>query len=101
MGVFFNPNNKLMQEAFLSRIYIDKSLLIEKLNDLLDTNDKFLCVSRPRRFGKSMATNMLAAYYSRGCDSREVFSKLKISKVENWEKNLNAFNVIQIDLILH
>lgn len=98
MGVFFNPNNKLMQEAFLSRIYIDKSLLIEKLNDLLDTNDKFLCVSRPRRFGKSMATNMLAAYYSRGCDSRTVFSKLKISKVENWEKNLNAFNVIQIDL---
>ncbi len=98
MGVFFNPSNRLMKQDVQSKIYIDKSLLIKELNALINTNDNFLCVSRPRRFGKSMASNMLAAYYSKGCDSKDIFSKLKISKEENWQENLNAFNVIQMDL---
>lgn len=87
-----------MKQDVQSKIYIDKSLLIKELNALINTNDNFLCVSRPRRFGKSMASNMLAAYYSKGCDSKDIFSKLKISKEENWQENLNAFNVIQMDL---
>lgn len=98
MGVFFNPSNRLMKQDVQSKIYIDKSLLIKELNALINTNDNFLCVSRPRRFGKSMASNMLAAYYSKGCDSKDIFSRLKISKEENWQENLNAFNVIQMDL---
>lgn len=98
MGTFFNPGNKLLQQDVRSPIYIDKSLLIQETNKLLGTNGNFLCVSRPRRFGKSMASNMLAAYYSRGCDSKEIFSKLKIAQSESWEENLNAFHVIQMDL---
>lgn len=98
MGIFFNPKNNLMLRDLKSEIYIDKSLLILETNKLLGTNGNFLCVSRPRRFGKSMASNMLAAYYSKGCDSKDIFSKLKISKVENWQENLNRFNVIQMDL---
>mgnify|MGYP002626273602 CR=1 FL=1 len=98
MGTFFNPKNKLMLRDLRSEIYIDKSLLIAEANKLLGTSGNFLCVSRPRRFGKSMASNMLAAYYSKGCDSKDIFSRLKISQTDNWEENLNAFNVIQMDL---
>ena len=98
MGIFFNPSNTLLQQDLRSSIYIDKSLLIQETNELLGTNQKFLCVSRPRRFGKSMASNMLAAYYSKGCDSKDIFSKLNIAQIENWQQNLNAFNVIQMDL---
>lgn len=98
MGTFFNPTNKLMTRDLTSEIYIDKSLLITETNKLLGTNGNFICVSRPRRFGKSMASNMLAAYYSKGCDSKDIFSNLKIARTGGWEKNLNAFNVIQMDL---
>ena len=98
MGIFVNPSNKLLKRDMKSTIYIDKSLLIAETNKLLDTNGNFVCVSRPRRFGKSMAGNMLAAFYSKGCDSEDIFSKLKISKTENWKENLNKFTVIQIDI---
>ena len=64
-------------------------MLIEITNSVFDTSDKHICISRPRRFGKSMAANMLAAYYSRGCDSRELFSKLKISDTDSYKNHLN------------
>lgn len=54
-----------------SDIYVDKTLLIEQTNKYINTNSQYVCISRPRRFGKSMAANMLTAYYSRGCDSRK------------------------------
>ena len=98
MGVYLNPNNDLFRQAVNSDIYIDKSMLIELTNNVFDTSDRHLCVSRPRRFGKSMAANMLSAYYSRGCDSRELFSNLKISETDNFEKHLNKCNVIHIDI---
>lgn len=70
-------------------------MLIEEINKRVNDNDfKFVCVSRPRRFGKSIAEDMLAAYYSKGADSRELFSPYKISKSPSFEKNLNKFNVI-------
>lgn len=69
MGYYLNPGNKGFWEAVRSRIYVDKTGLISYTNELIDTKEKYLCVSRPRRFGKSMALEMLAAYYSRGCDS--------------------------------
>lgn len=68
MGYYLNPGNKGFWEAVRSRIYVDKTGLISYVNELIDTKEKYLCVSRPRRFGKSMALEMLAAYYSRGCD---------------------------------
>ncbi len=98
MGIYLNPNNVLLQRDLNSQIYIDKSMLIAELNALINTNGNFLCVSRPRRFGKSMAGNMISAYYSKGCDSRELFKDLKIAKHASFEKYLNKLNVIKIDL---
>ena len=79
MGIYVNPRNRAFKEAVNSKIYVDKSKLIAYTNTVLNTMQKNLCVSRPRRFGKSMAADMLVAYYSRGCDSSWIFSKYKIS----------------------
>ena len=69
MGIYLNPGNKGFWEAVRSEIYVDKTGLIAHTNKFINTNEKFLCVSRPRRFGKYMTLQMLTAYYSRGCDS--------------------------------
>lgn len=98
MGIYLNPDNTDFQRALNSRIYIDKSELMSYTNSIMNTEQQFICVSRPRRFGKSMAANMLTAYYSRGCDSRELFQNLKISKAESFEKHLNKYNVIHINM---
>lgn len=63
MGIYLNPGNIDFQQALNSKIYVDKSMLIEYANSVIYTEQKFICVSRPRRFGKSMAANMLTAYY--------------------------------------
>ena len=80
MGYYLNPGNKGFWEALRSRIYVDKTGLIDCTNQCINTDEKFICVSRPRRFGKSMALKMLAAYYSRGCDSAGLFEGLTIEK---------------------
>ena len=98
MGIYLNPNNALLQRARKSEIFIDKSMMIAELNKLVDTENNFLCISRPRRFGKSMMGNMISAYYSKGCDSRELFKDLKIAKDKSFEEYLNKLNVIYIDL---
>ena len=82
MGILLNPDNIYFQEALNSEIYVDKTELMLYTNKVLRTEQKYICVSRPRRFGKSMAANMLTAYYSRGCDSREMFSKYKITRAD-------------------
>ncbi len=97
MGIYLNPGNDLFFEAINSDIYIDKSMLIDITNKSLRTTNKHICISRPRRFGKSMAANMLTAYYSRGCDSTDLFKNLAISKTEDFEKHLNKYNVIKFD----
>ena len=79
MGIYLNPDNIVFQEALNSEIYVDKTELIKHTNSKIRTADKYICVSRPRRFGKSTAGDMLVAYYSRGCDSKEMFSKFKIA----------------------
>ena len=99
MGIYLNPGNIDFQRALNSDIYIDKSSLIEYTNKKLFTEQQFICVSRPRRFGKSIAANMLMAYYSLGCDSKEMFGKLKISNADSFEKHLNQYNVIHINMV--
>ncbi len=80
-------------------IFIDKSLLISTTNyNLSKPSSKFMCVTRPRRFGKTMALSMLNAYYSKGCESKEMFDELNISKDETYLKHLNKHNVIWIDM---
>lgn len=71
MGLYVNPNNANFQRSLNSSIYVDKSLLIAEINRLVNTEKCFVCVSRSRRFGKTMTGNMLSAYFSKGCDSRE------------------------------
>ena len=85
MGKFVNPANGAFQDAVASKIYVDKTGLIELTNSFLGTQQKFICNSRPRHFGKSMAANMLVAYYSKGCDSHELFAGLAIEKSADYE----------------
>ena len=98
MGRFVNPDNSAFQVALNSRIYVDKTGLIEYTNSVLDTTDAYICNSRPRRFGKSYAANMLAAYYSKGADSEQMFSGLSIGKTQDFKKHLNKYDVIHIDV---
>lgn len=73
-------------------------MLISKINTVYRTERKFIYVSRPRRFGKSMAANMLTSYYSCGCDSSELFAGLKIEKEKSFPIHLNQHYVIRIDV---
>lgn len=98
MGMMFNPGNEMFQRAVKSEIYVDKSELMVHTNRMLDTENCFLCISRPRRFGKSMALNMLCAYYSKGCDSRELFLKYKIAGAESFSEHLNRYHVIRLNM---
>lgn len=98
MGIYLNPNNADFQQALNSKVYIDKSRLIQYINQVLCTEQKYICISRPRRFGKSMTANMLTAYYSRGCDSRKIFQNLKIAQDLSFEKYLNQYNVIHLNM---
>ena len=98
MGTYVNPGTRNMEIDIDDEFYVDKSMIISLLNDKVESDDRFLCVSRPRRFGKTMAANMIAAYYSKGCDSHEVFSSLKISKDPSFEENINRYTVIKLDM---
>ena len=98
MGRFVNPDNSAFQVALNSKIYVDKTGMIACMNDVLDSTDAYICNSRPRRFGKSYAANMLAAYYSKGAESEEMFSGLEIGKTEDFKKHLNKYDVIHIDV---
>lgn len=81
-----------------SQIYVDKSGLIEEINQLVDTQQRFVCVSRPRRFGKSMAADMLAAYYGCKEDTSALFDGLKISRADTYQTHLNRYNVLKINI---
>ena len=98
MGRFLNPDNTAFKEAINSKIYIDKSGLINFTNQFINTQQKFICSSRPRRFGKSMAADMLLAYYSKSSDSKKLFSSLDIAKFSSFEKHLNKYDVIYFDV---
>ena len=98
MGLYLNPNADAFMQNRNKKIYVDKSQIIYELNDLIDSDDNFVCLSRPRRFGKSMAGNMISAYYSKGCNTREVFSQMKLGQEPCFDKYLNKFNVIKLDL---
>ena len=98
MGIYLNPGNEGFRTSLRSKIYMDKTGLIAYTNERFDTEQKFICVSRPRRFGKTMAAKMLTAYYSRGCDSREMFQGLEIAKHPSFNGHLNQHNVIFLNM---
>lgn len=99
MGKYLNTGNDGFAAA-VNGIYVDKTEMISFINSKLGTLDKLTCVSRPRRFGKSLAANMLCAYYSKGCDSKGLFEGLSIANDPSFEKHLNRYNTIYLDITL-
>ena len=97
MGQYIDRGNMGFREARKGE-YVDKSGLISIINGTLCSEFKYSCVSRARRFGKSMAAKMLCAYYDRSCDSRELFADLEIARDPSFEEHLNKYPVIYLDL---
>ena len=102
MGQFLNPGKNSYIEAVNSQIFIDKSEMIAFLNSVVKTKQKYVSVSRPRRFGKTMAADMICAYYDRDADSRELFESLRLAGSDisysdlAWDEYLGKFDVIRI-----
>ena len=96
MGTYLNPGKAAYQMAVNSEIYIDKTEMIQYINSVVNTQQRFVSVSRPRRFGKTMAADMICAYYDREADSRELFLQRKLSEAALWDKYLGKFDVIRI-----
>ena len=98
MGVYLNPGNDRFKRSCNSDIYVDKTEMISQINHVIDTEQNAVCISRPRRFGKSMAANMLAAYYGKDCESTEIFDKYKIAEDKDYKKYINQYNVIFLNV---
>lgn len=98
MGIYLNPGNDKFKKTVNSELYVDKTGLIKWTNRYMNTETCYFCVSRPRRFGKSIAANMLTAYYSRGCDSEELFSGLMIAEDASFQKYRNCYDVISVNM---
>lgn len=97
-GIYLNPSSKGFEIARNSKIYVDKTGLLRYTNRIIDTEQRFICVSRPRRFGKSMAAQMLLAYYGRRCDSRELFRGLEIEVDDSYMQHLNQYDVLFLEM---
>ena len=98
MAIYLNTDTALenYKKLIKSKYFVDKSLIIGKLNNLLGTSECYVCITKPRRFGKSSIINMLGAYYTKGYNSKDIFDKLNISKEKSYLENLNKYNVINI-----
>ena len=98
MGLYLNSDSILKKytRLYKNEYFVDKSLIINQINKLIGSFDVYLCVTRPRRFGKTSLINMLGAYYSKAADSSQIFDNLKISQVDGYKEHLNKYNVISI-----
>ena len=97
MGIYLNPGNSGFADIRRAK-YVDKSPLISVVNRPISTPHKLICVSRPRRFGKSYAAQMLCAYYDRSCDSQALFDGLEISQTFDYKEHLNRYDVIYLNM---
>ncbi len=102
MGIYLNPGKESYEEAVNSEIFVDKTEMIRFLNTIVRTKQKFVCISRPRRFGKTMAADMICAYYDREADSRAMFEKLNLANnckhyynKQAWDIYLEKFEVLR------
>ena len=98
MGVYFNPSNESFTKDRNYKIYMDKTGLLEYLNESIGTPKNCIALSHARRFGKSHAAGMIDAYYSRGCDSSKLFDDTKIAECADYRKYMNQYNVIHLDI---
>ena len=97
MGIYINRGNREFRDI-VTHEYVDKTSLIPIINATLNSEFRYSCVTRCRRFGKSMAAKMLCAYYDKSCDSRELFQGLKVEKDKSFDTYLNKYYVICIDM---
>ena len=98
MGSYLNTGFEKFEESLNARLYVDKSELISVLNDYVETEQRFFCISRPRRFGKTVTANMLCAYYSKNTDSSFLFDNLKISHDDSYKTHLNQYNTLFLNI---
>lgn len=97
MGIYLNPGSSGF-ERILNSDYVDKTGLIEQINDTIGKTKNLTCISRPRRFGKSFAAQMLCAYYDKTCDSHALFDNLGIAGSAAYEEHINKYDVIYMDM---
>ena len=97
MGIYINKGNGDFRDI-VAHEYVDKSILIPAINATLNSEARYSCVTRCRRFGKSMAAKMLCAYYDKSCDSRELFAGLMVEKDDSFESYLNKYYVLSVDM---
>lgn len=98
MGTYLNPGAEMLRQGRRSKIYVDKSELIAYLNSVIGTEGKYVCVSRPRRFGKTMAANMVCAYYDRTVDGAAEFTGLRIASEQCFDAQRNRYDVLHINM---
>lgn len=98
MGIYLNPNTDSFLEAKESQIYVDKSMLLKYTNSVLETQQKYICVSRPRRFGKTTTAFMLSAYYGRNHDSEKLFDGLRITEEPSFSLGRGKYDVLLINM---
>lgn len=97
MPRFLNKNNEKFARFSKTKYFVDKTVFLNKLLEK-DDNEKFICNSRPRRFGKSVTADMLVAYFSKGAESKELFAPLKCIKDHAFLQNMNQYNTIFVDM---
>lgn len=105
MGKYLNPGKAAFSQAIRSDVFVDKTQMIRYLNSVVGTQQKYMSVSRPRRFGKTMAISMICAYYSHGSDSHELFKRCELAETAPvlvggekvaWDAYLGAFDVVRV-----
>lgn len=97
MGTYLNPPKSIFSRSIESEIYVDKSAMFKYLNQWLGKDEGYICLTRPRRFGKSMAAAMIAAYYCNDYDSHDIFDKLAVHKLKSYETHINKYAVIYFE----
>ncbi|MDD7631313.1 MAG: AAA family ATPase, partial [Parabacteroides sp.] len=97
MGTYINKGNNAFRDI-VTHEYVDKTSLIPLINATLNSENRYSCVTRCRRFGKSMAAKMLCAYYDKSCDSRELFVGLMAEQDKSFETYLNKYSVLYLDV---
>ena len=98
MDSYLNPPSARFEKLKQTKVFVDKTGIFEILNENINTENCFFCLSRPRRFGKSVTAQMLCSYYARGIDSSPLFDELKIASFDDYKKHLNQYDVIFINI---
>ena len=99
MGKFINNGDAYDKYATVVRspYFVDKTELLEELIPALQQEQRFFCITRPRRFGKTVMANMIAAFFERMVDASTLFDNMKIAKYELYKEHIGKHNVIYID----